>query len=94
MTAFAIPNGGYRRKTEAAIFKGQGVRAGVPDIFLLHEGRAYFLELKRDDGRLSANQVECLEELEGAGAICHVAHGLDAAIKWLEERRLLVGEAA
>jgi hypothetical protein len=31
---FAIPNGGARSKIEAGIMKGEGVRAGVADMFL------------------------------------------------------------
>ena len=44
---YAIPMGGARSKTEAAIFKGLGVKAGVPDIALVFPGgRAAFIELK------------------------------------------------
>lgn len=32
---YAIPNGGQRAKAEAAIVKGLGVRAGVPDLCIL-----------------------------------------------------------
>src|SRR5215471_5481753 len=36
-----VANGGYRRPTEAAILKGLGVVAGVPDVILIHRGRCY-----------------------------------------------------
>ena len=36
---FAVPNGGYRRPVEAAIMKGLGVKAGVPDVIAIHNGR-------------------------------------------------------
>ncbi len=44
--AFFHPaNGGGRTRTEAAIFKGLGVRPGVPDlVLLLPDGRAAFVE--------------------------------------------------
>ena len=29
------PSGGYRRRTEAAIFTGLGVKAGIPDLLVL-----------------------------------------------------------
>lgn len=31
---YHIPNGGSRRKSEAGRFKAEGVKAGVPDLFL------------------------------------------------------------
>lgn len=89
----AIPNGGYRRPTEAAVFKATGVIAGVPDLLFVRQGQAYFLELKALSGKLSENQTRCLEQLEAAGAICAVAYGLDEALKFLEGKRLFVGEA-
>jgi hypothetical protein len=39
--AFHVPNGGWRSRIEAAILKGLGVRAGVPDVFLVKDGRTY-----------------------------------------------------
>lgn len=60
---FAVPNGGKRSKTEAAIMKGLGVRAGVPDIAVLwvcNKGQPHvgFIEVKSGDGRLSPAQEE------------------------------------
>ncbi len=54
-----IPNGGYRRKIEAALLKGMGVKAGVADLLLLWKpGRCGFIELKSDRRRcrISAEQ--------------------------------------
>ena len=36
---FHVPNGGRRSPEEAAIFNGLGVRAGVSDLILVHDGR-------------------------------------------------------
>lgn len=91
---FAVPNGGRRRPIEAAIMKGTGTVAGVPDTIWIREGQIYGLELKAPGGRLSEKQVRTLEQLEAAGAICHVAEGLDPALRWLEDKRLLLGKAA
>lgn len=69
---FAVPNGGYRRKTEAARLKGLGVRAGVPDLVVLipamvpldgirgarSKPRTIFLELKAGKNKLSDSQEE------------------------------------
>src|ERR1700730_8971179 len=38
---FHVPNGGYHKPIEAAIMKGLGVKAGVPDIIVVHRGRCF-----------------------------------------------------
>src|SRR5262245_24812842 len=47
------PAGGCRSAIEAAIFKSIGAKPGLPDIFILHRGRRFGLELKSENGRLS-----------------------------------------
>jgi hypothetical protein len=37
--AFHVPLGGYRTPIEAAIFKGIGTVAGIPDVIILFEGQ-------------------------------------------------------
>lgn len=71
---FAVPNGGKRSKIEAAIMKGLGVRAGVPDMVIMwnrthdnsviNPGRIGFIENKRQNGgRLSPDQAQWLTAL-------------------------------
>lgn len=87
---FAVPNGGARSRIEASIMKGLGVRAGVPDLILIFEGRTYGLELKRaKGGRTSDAQLSMMKELQDAGAMCAVAAGLDAALKQLQDWGLM-----
>ncbi|HMN37564.1 MAG TPA: hypothetical protein PKD49_07630 [Hyphomicrobium sp.] len=82
---FSVPNGGARSPIEASIMKGLGVRAGVPDLILIAEGRTYGLELKRDKGgRTSAVQTAMMQEIEAAGGMCAVASGIDAALDQLK----------
>ena len=88
------PNGGRRRRTEAAIFSGLGVRPGVADLILLHGGRAFALELKTDDGRPTAAQMQFMSEFRAAGGEASVANGLDQALRTLETWGLLRGQAA
>jgi hypothetical protein len=70
--AFHCPNGGARSKVEAAILKGLGVRAGVPDIIAIRDGRAYALELKApgaetDRGPARCTQCTCGSRGDGGG---------------------------
>jgi hypothetical protein len=44
--AFHPANGGDRKPNEAAVLKGLGIRAEVPNVIAVHEGRCYGLELK------------------------------------------------
>lgn len=63
---FAIPNGARRDKVVGAILKKEGVRAGVPDLFLAvprHCWHGVFIELKIQSGIVSDLQVEFIEAL-------------------------------
>lgn len=80
---FAIPNGGFRHKATAAALQRQGVRAGVPDMFL-PVPRACFhglwIELKRLKlGEVSEVQAAWLNYLEGQGYRAIVCWGWRAA---------------
>lgn len=92
--AFHVPNGGQRKPVEAAIMKGLGVTAGVPDVIAIRAGRAYGLELKAEGGKASEKQIEAMAAMEAAGAAVALAVGLDAAIRQLEDWGLLMGKAA
>jgi hypothetical protein len=91
--AWHTPNGGYRRRTEAAILKGLGVVPGIPDVLALKDGRLFALELKADRGRLTPVQATAHVLLRQAGATIDTAVGLDAAIRQLESWGLLRGKA-
>ena len=89
--AFHVPLGGWRSPTEAAIFKGLGVVAGVPDIIIIKHGRIFALELKTERGKLRPEQTLTMRRMEAAGVVCHVSYGLDDALNWLEREHILVG---
>lgn len=91
--AFHVGNGGYRKPTEAAILKGLGVVAGVPDVFIVHNGRTFAIELKAEGGRLTDAQLSTMARLRDAGAIVAVAEGVDEALRKLENFGLLRGKA-
>jgi VRR-NUC domain len=70
-----VPNGGYRRPSEAAIFSGLGVRAGVSDLLLWHDGKSYALELKAPRGRASEAQLQFLVDMDRACVPTSLAEG-------------------
>lgn len=93
--AFHPKNGGvHQRGRRAGINTGLGVIPGVPDIIAIKDGKAFALELKTESGKASPVQTDILDRLAKAGATVGVAHGLSAALRWLEQQGLLVGRAA
>ena len=69
---FAVPNGGKRSKIEAAIMKGLGVRAGVPDLVILHDQKCSFIENKSAKGRLSPSQMQFIDYCARHGYYFHL----------------------
>jgi hypothetical protein len=86
---FHIPNGGSRGKAEAARFKMEGVKPGVPDLFLpVPRGpwHGLFIELKRQKGgRASGAQKEWIDALRGQGYMAAVVFGWEEAAELLEK---------
>lgn len=86
---FHIPNGGSRNPIEAANLKRQGVKAGVPDVFLpiaRHGCHGLFIEMKRAKGGvLSQFQREYIEALMREGYRVAVCHGFEEAKRTIEE---------
>lgn len=87
---FAIPNGGQRSKATAGRLKAEGVRAGVPDLFLPVARGCYhgmFVELKRSDhsNHESPLQVAWRKRLTAEGYHCVVAYGAVEAMQSILE---------
>lgn len=80
---FAIPNGGSRNPIEARHLKEQGVKAGVPDIFVPCMRGGYgglFIEMKRQKGgRLSEDQKKMIDNLRCCGYRVEVCEGWEKA---------------
>ena len=76
---FAIPNGGWRTKAEAGILKATGVKAGVPDLCILYNGMAHFVELKSKKGTLSGPQRDTRAAIISAGLPCALWRTLEDA---------------
>lgn len=80
---FHVPNGGARTKAEASILKAMGVKAGVPDLFVVAPGNAVVaIEMKAERGRARKDQDRRMEDLRACGiptAICRtLAEVIDA----------------
>lgn len=86
---FSIPNGGARNLYVAKKMKAEGVRAGVPDLFLAVPNKDYaglFIEMKKEKGGVvSEYQKIMLSRLEQAGYKCIVCKGFDHAKAEIEE---------
>lgn len=86
---FAIPNGGRRDKITGARLKAEGVRAGVPDMFLAvprQNAPGLFLELKKQKGgRVSENQKTMHEALSQAGYPVCICRGWGEAKRAIED---------
>lgn len=85
---FAIPNGGRRDAVTGARLKAEGVRAGVPDLFLAVPRGAWaglFIEMKRRrGGQVSPDQKAMLACLAASGYRVSVCKGWDEARAALE----------
>jgi hypothetical protein len=82
--AFHPFSGGKRSPIEAAIYKGLGARAGLPDVVIFYRAQIFGLELKATSGRLTPIQRQTLNEMEVAGARTAIAKSLDEALVTLE----------
>ena len=78
-------NGGARTPAEAGILKAMGVRAGTPDLLIVHAGRAIWIELKAQRGTVSAQQAGTMADLRAAGCPVYVCRSLDDVIAALHE---------
>lgn len=80
---FAIPNGGERNVVVAKRMKDEGVRSGIPDLFLAHpteKAHGLFIELKKPKGgRVSENQKKVIAKLNNQGYYAVVANGYEWA---------------
>lgn len=85
---FAIPNGGARHIATAVRLKREGVRAGVPDLFLAAPNRSsfgLFIELKAGKaGRVSPAQKQMLDLLSSHGYATEVCRTFEEATAAIE----------
>lgn len=85
---FAIPNGGYRGFKEGLKLKEEGVKAGVPDIFLpvpLGGYAGLWIEMKAEGGKVAQRQGEWITALLQQGYRVEVAVGFEEAKRVIDE---------
>lgn len=87
----AIPNGGARgensttNKIRGAMLKAEGVKKGVPDIFLpvpMGKFHGLYIEMKVADekkGRPSKEQLMFLDQVSGLGYATRICYGAEQA---------------
>lgn len=83
-----IPNGGKRGKAEAARFKAEGVKAGVPDLCLpVPRGQYHglYIEMKAKGGKASAEQKAWIAALTDQGYAAQVCIGFEEAKETIEK---------
>ena len=83
----ATPNGGRRDKIEAAHLKRQGVKPGVPDLFLpvaRGEYHGMFIEMKIGKNKLTDNQKKWRVELVKENYFVAVCYSALEAKKMIE----------
>lgn len=80
---FAIPNGTHKSPAARVRFRSEGLRSGIPDLFLAvpaGSSHGLFIEMKRRKGGvISPEQKEYIEALREQGYSAHVCHGCDEA---------------
>lgn len=89
----SIPNGGSRHPVEAVHLKQQGVKPGIPDIFLpcaRGPWHGLYIEMKRrKGGRVSVDQKKMLLALRAQGYKAEVCRGWeearDSIIEYMKE---------
>jgi hypothetical protein len=79
---FAVPNGGRRSAVGGSFLVREGLRAGVPDLFLSVARNGWhglYLEIKADTGQLRPFQKEVIYLLQQQGYSVHVCYGFEEA---------------
>ncbi len=84
----AFANGGKRNAREAARMKGEGVKAGMPDVeIIIDNGKHLYIELKAPGNKkgLSEKQAEIHWKLKGLDHSVYVCWTLDEFISTVND---------
>lgn len=81
---FAIDHANYAGEVPGVRI-GRGIIAGIPDLFVLHLGRAYLIEIKAADGSLSDPQRSVLAALFAGGSCVAVVRSWVEVLACLDQ---------
>lgn len=90
---FAIPNGGERNKIVAANLKAEGVKDGVPDLFLpvaRHGCNGLFIELKRPKSQGKQRGYQSPEQEVWEPLLREQGYGVAICLGWEAVRDCLI----
>ena len=91
---WAVPNGGFRAKNEAARLKWTGVLAGVFDLSLaLPDAHSAYWETKTETGVLSKDQRDFRDHLDRLGHAWAIVRSIDDARRELARLGISTREA-
>jgi hypothetical protein len=80
----AIPNGGKRGMIEAVNLKRSGVKAGVPDLFVIaSNGNVGFLEVKEGKGKPKEEQLAFGRMCNERGTPWGIAYDVEYALDFI-----------
>lgn len=82
---FHVPNGGKRSKIEALQLKASGVVAGVPDLIILNNGKAYGLELKTEIGAIRDTQIKLHTIWVNNGIEVLISRDFDSSVNFINQ---------
>lgn len=82
----AIPNSTYTPSWgQKAMNKAMGVRAGLPDLFIIIKKQPFFIEMKKKKGGvLSEDQKSWFKAINEAGIMSYVCNGFNEAKKVID----------
>jgi hypothetical protein len=74
-----------RSMNEQARLKSMGLVAGVADLTLLHDGKAYFIELKVGKNKQTPAQIEFQRAVDNAGFFYQVIYSVEQFMETIKE---------
>lgn len=82
----SIPNSTYTRSwSQKMKNKQSGLRAGLPDLFVIYNNHAFFIEMKTPKGIISDYQAEWIREINKTEIKAYVCRSVDDVAKVLEQ---------
>ena len=75
---------GMLKPAAASILKRCGLKSGIPDILVFHNGATFGIELKTPEGKPSTEQREMFGKLRNAGVNTYVCRSIDDVARTLK----------